>query len=77
MNQIYEYKVTKASCYNYEYETNFQSLLDKYAKEGWKLKSTIIVNESSLQETIFIFERYHPDYKSYNDELIKYVTEAK
>lgn len=76
MEQIYEYTVVRATSHNYEYEKNFQATLDKFSKEGWMLKSTIY-KPDHLSDTLFIFERYHPDYKAYNDEIVKYVTEAK
>lgn len=76
MNQIYEYKVTKAKYLHYEFEIDIQRLLDEYAKDGWQLKN-IIPKEGKYEETVFIFERYHPEYKTYNNAIVDYIIEAK
>lgn len=76
MKQKYEYKVARPSLYKYDFKENVQILLDSYAKEGWSLKACIPKSDDE-GATLFIFERFHPEYQAYNTEITQYINEAQ
>ncbi len=75
--QRYEYDVieVKPPHYGCVEASTIDNVVDDFAKDGWELKFMCLNNKSG--GVMLTFERYHDEYRAYNDEIKDFLKDKK